>query len=111
MDIKIKKPQFKIYFHINKSFYKYTPNVYFNKRLLWKDKYNSPRVEILPKLLLSFLWFQLDIIRGNDNDWEWWLWVTKYSDNDIEKAKASFPWGQSVNGVFFRSTPWINYNK
>ena len=107
----MKKPKFRVYFRINKSFYSWKPNIYFNRWLLWKDKFESPRVEMDPKLLISFLWFQLDIIRGNDDDWEWWLWVMKYNGGNENWARKSWPWGKNVEGVFVQSTPWIKYNK
>jgi len=106
----MKKPKFYISFRLLKSFqFCWFPRKYYIKKLCWKDKYNTPRVEILPQLLISWLWFQIDIIRGTDEDWEWWLWVMKYNDGDIEKAIETWGWGTRVNGKFIKSTPHLNY--
>jgi hypothetical protein len=70
------KPKWHISFRLlKKSQFSFKLNILIHKKLLWKDKFNSPRVEIIPKYLFSWLWFQLDIIQGNDEDWEWYLWV------------------------------------
>lgn len=108
----MKKPKFNISFRLLKqSNFSFKIKFYYIKRLLWKDKFESPRVEYVPQLLISWLWFQLDIIRGNDDDWEWWLWVTKYSDNDIEKAIKTYPCGNTIDNKFVRSNPNLKYNK
>lgn len=80
------------------------------KELLWKDKFNSPRVEIIPKYLFSWLWFQLDIIQGNDEDWEWYLWVEKYSNGYIDKAIETFPWMKMIDGEYIKYNPNLTYN-
>lgn len=107
----MKKPKFRIHFRVNKSFYSYKPQIYFQRYLQWKDKFATPRVEQEPQFLISWLWFQLDIIRGNDEDWEWWLWVFKYNDGNELNAKKTWPWGKTIEGKFIQSKPWIKYNK
>ena len=108
----MKKPIFRIDYRILKnSQFSLKMKTYFVKRLLWKDKYDTPRVEILPQFLISWLWFQVDIIRGNDADWEWWLWVTKYCDNNIDKAIETWGWGQTIDGEFVKDNPHLKYNK
>lgn len=106
----IQKPRFYTELRILKrAQFCWLPKKYYVKKLLWKDKYDTPRVEILPQLLASWLCFQLDIIRGTDDDWEWWLWVMKYNDGDIDKAIETWPWGERIDGVFVKSTPHLNY--
>lgn len=107
----MKKPKFYISFRILKSTnFTFKMKFYYIKRLLWKDKFNTPRAEIIPQLLTSWLWFQVDIIRGSDDDWEWWLWVTKYCDNDIEKAIRTWPWKKWKNEKYEIYNPNLTYN-
>lgn len=108
----MKKPRFRISSRLlKKSNFSFKMKFYYVKRLAWKDKFESPRVEQIPQLLISWLWFQLDIIRGNDDDWEWWLWVTKYSGGDVEKAIETWPWGKTIDDKFIRGNPNLKYNK
>lgn len=93
----MKNPKWRINFRILKnSQFSFKFNSYINKRICWKDKFGTPRVEILPKYLFSWLWFQLDIIQRNDRDFEWFLWVTKFCNNDIDKAIENWPWGSMM---------------
>ena len=109
----MKKPKWNISFRrLKNSQFSFKPNTYINKRLRWKDKFETPRVETIPQYLLSWLWLQIDFIQGNDEDWEWYLWVTKYCDSDIQKAIDTFPWSQEdENGNFIKINPHLNYNK
>lgn len=74
--------------------------------LLWKDKYNTPRCEVPPSIYIHFLWWEIDIQKGNDKQWEQWLWVMKYNGGNITKAKETWPW---VGGKDKKST-WIKYD-
>jgi len=109
----MKKPRWRVNGRLLKnSQFSFKLKSYINRELLWKDKFNSPRVEMEPKYLFSWLWFQIDFVQGNDSDWEWYLWVTKYSDNNIEQAIETFPWGRNTkDGSFVRDNPSLKYNK
>lgn len=121
----MKKPKWRISFRILKnSQFSFKLNWWIVKKLLWKDKFASPRCERCPTYSFSWFWFQLDFIQGHDEDWEWWLWCIKYCDSDINKAKETWPWGKSVpifdgstktttmhNTIWERGTPWKTYNK
>lgn len=85
-----KKPKFNFWFY--KTYFKWKPYTYLVKKLLWKDKFESPRVELEPQFRIEWLWFGFIAIRGCDNTWEQWLWVHKYNDGDVEKAKDTWPW-------------------
>lgn len=107
----MKKPKWRVNFKLLKnSQFDWRFNWFINKKLLWKEKWETPRIEILPKYLFSWLWFQIDIIQGTDTDWEWWLWVTKYSNNNEELAKSTYPWGKNFEDKWIRNSPWENYN-
>ena len=108
---KVNKPKWHIQFRLLKnSLFSFEFRKTICKELLWKDKFNSPRVENIPKYLFSWLWFQLDIIQGNDDDWEWYLWVEKYSNCDIDKAVETFPWMKMVDGKYIKYNPNLTYN-
>ena len=87
---KYPKPKFTFYFY--KTYFKWKPYTRLVKELLWKDKYESPRVELEPQFRIEWLWFGFTIIRGCDSSWEQWLWVYKYNDGDKQKAKDTWPW-------------------
>lgn len=109
----MKKPKWNIYKRLlSNSLFSWKLYHYIQKELLWKDKYNSPRIELLPKYIFRWLWFEIEIVQGNDQDFEWYLWVTKYSDNDINKAIETWPWGKHTeDGKFIKDNPHLKYNK
>lgn len=109
----MRKPRWYINFRLNKlySISNFLPSYYFVKKLCWKDKYDTPRVEILPKLLFYWAWFELSFVRGTDQEWEWWLWVNKYHNNDIDEAMATWPWGKNTINGFVQTKPWETYRK
>ena len=106
----MKKPKWKFNFRIVGKF-QWRFGKYIQHKLIWKDKFSSPRVDLIPSYCFSWAWFDFDFYQGNDNDWEWYLWVTEYSGNDLKKAKKTYPWGKYVGEKFIRSKPWLNYNK
>ena len=107
----MKKPKWRIYFRLKRNF-SLKPYTFINRNLRWKDKFESPRVETVPQYRLSWLWFRINVIQGNDDDWEWYLWVTEYSDNDIQRAIDTFPWSrEDAHGNFIKMNPHLNYNK
>jgi len=74
---------------------------YMHTKLWWKDKYNSPRCERVPHYRFEWLWFGINIEQGDDQSWEQWIWVHKYCDGDIEKARETWGW---VSGKTKQST-------
>jgi len=106
----MKKPKLHYYFS-RLNVWVWFPKIYYQKHLLWKDKHNTPRVEYLPHLLIIWLKWQLNIVRGTDDDWEWYLWVTKYNEGLIHKAKGTWPWYSIKKGIKVQSQPWLKYNK
>lgn len=62
------------------------------RSLLWKDKWNSPRVEILPHLQLTILNFVFTWYFGDDEYWEKRIWLKKYCKGDKVKAEMTWPW-------------------
>jgi len=93
---KVKTPPLHFYFNCYKPIvWKFIPYIKLNTNLIWKDKYSTPRVELLPSLVIEWLWFEIRIIHGSDSEWEWYLWFTKYEefhDGTIEGAKNAYPW-------------------
>lgn len=107
----MKKPKWWIYVRFRKNF-SLRPYTYMNKRLLWKDKFETPRIELIPRYMLTWLWFTIEIVQGDDDDWEWYLWVMEYSNNDLQKAIKTYPWKrQDASGKFVKQNPHLNYNK
>lgn len=87
----MKKPRLKFYFsnnwkHRYIEFYLF-PKISINK-LSWKDKFDSPRVETCPSLYIYWLGFQISFV-SSDEEWEKYLWATKYSKTGDLK---DWPW-------------------
>ena len=86
----MKRAKFNLKLYKNYRFL-FLPKLVYNK-LLWKDKFNSPRCELEPSFKFEFLWFGIYGIWGDDDYWEHWLWVNKYHNGDIIKAKNEWGW-------------------
>jgi hypothetical protein len=75
-----------------------TPIILSRLSLGWKDKYNTPRFEWSPAFQIYFFGLEFSIFLTNpvdedlDSYWEHVLWVMKYSDGDIDKAKETWEW-------------------
>jgi hypothetical protein len=72
----------------------------------WKDKYDTPRFEFAPGFYIFFFHWQLCIwevspISRTDKYYEQKLWLEKYSNNNYNKAKETWPW---VDGQTKEST-------
>ncbi len=72
----------------------------------WKDKYDTPRFEFAPGFYIFFFHWQFCIwevspISRNDKYYEQKLWLEKYSNNNYNKAKETWPW---VDGQTKEST-------
>ena len=100
---KLKKPKWRLFIYKYDNFL-WIPE-YRHTNLLWKDKYNTPRIEFLPKYNLMFGYWCITLIQGNDQEWEQYIWITEYNNNDYQKAKDSWSWIDKNN----KST-WIDYN-
>lgn len=109
----MKKPKWRITFRLLKmSQFNWGFKKYINQKLSWKDKYDSPRIEIIPKYLFSFFCFQLDFIQGSEEEWEWYLWVTYYCGGNLEKGIETFPWCElNSEGKLIKTNPHLKYNK
>ena len=60
---------------------------------MWKDKYNTPRLEFKPSIYFNFCYMTFQWTQGqSDIEWEFYLWVTKYNDNDLQKGIETWPW-------------------
>lgn len=84
------KPRWNFRFYTNTIIY-YFPYIRHNK-LLWKDKYESPRCEREPAIYISWLWFNFQATQESDEYWEQWLWIKHYCDGDEAKAKETWGW-------------------
>lgn len=98
----MKKPKWR--FNLYKTKWTWKPYFYKNS-LIWKDKWDIPRIEITPTI--RFQWFYWDFVftQGSDKEWEFYIWCTKYCNNDVQKAVDTWPWGQNINGKWVRSNP------
>lgn len=102
--MKYKKPKWqRPYFY--KTQFTWKPHFDYLKELLWKDKYDTPRVELEPFIRFEWLWFVIRIQQGDDQSWEQWLWVHKYCDGDIEQAKSNWPWRDMIT----KESTWKDY--
>jgi len=80
---------------------------FYTSKLMWKDKFASPRCEIIPHFEFQWLWFGLYGSWGDYHYWEQWLWTHKYCDGDIKRAKETWGW---VDMETNEST-WVDYGK
>jgi hypothetical protein len=74
-----------------------SPIVFKTTELGWKDKYETPRFEYSPSIILYFFKWQFCIfytapIENMDSYWEMILWYLHYADKNIEKAEKTWPW-------------------
>ena len=99
----IKTPEWYWYFYKTSVFY-LIPRFYRTK-LLWKDKYNSPRIEFLPRIIINWLWYELSGTCECEQYWEQRIWLYKYHNGDLIKAKKEWPWIDSET----KESSWIDY--
>ena len=84
-------PKWKFYFHYYSYAFTWFPVIKYHKELLWKDKYETPRVEITP-------WIEVQIFRcsfnwrKDESECEWWLWLHVYNKGNLREALSSWPW-------------------
>ena len=88
---KYPKPKWSFYFYKSCTF-KWKPYYAHLRKVLWKDKFDSPRCELEPHYRFEWLWFGFRAQQGDDQSWEQWLWVHKYCDGDVQKAKETWGW-------------------
>lgn len=88
--MKIKRPDFKLSFRKNHSWF-WLPR-FTRTGLRWKDKWSTPRCEREPHFYFEWMWFVIYGVWGCDQYWEQRLWIKVYNDGDYEKAKAEWPW-------------------
>ena len=85
-------------------FFSWKPIIYWNRKVKWADKYNTPRVEESPTFRIEWLGFTFECIRGTDEYWERYLWIHKYNDGDEELAEETWPW-RNEN----KKSTWLKY--
>ncbi len=100
----MRKPKWSYRFYKNYRF-QWIPNLYRVKKVLWKDKFESPRCEREPQFRIEWLWFGLFGIQEDDQYWEQWLWVHVYCDGNIEKAEQTWGWIDMDT----KESTWVNY--
>jgi len=99
----MKKPKFYLSAYKNYEFL-FFPR-FEKQKLMWKDKFSTPRCEREPFFRIEWLWFGIYGVWGDDNYWEQWLWVYKYHDGDIKKAKEEWGW----TDYYTKKSTWIGY--
>ena len=99
----MKRPEFTLQSYVNYKFL-WIP-FFIRRKLMWKDKFNSPRCEREPYFKLEWLWFGVYGVWGDDDYWEQWLWVYKYCGGDEEKAKETWGWVDFET----KESTWIDY--
>ncbi len=99
----MKKAEFRLQFYKN---YKFNWIPYFLRmKLVWKDKFDSPRCEIVPFFRIEWMWFGVRGTWGDDQYWEQWLWIYKYHNGNYEEAKQDWGWVDMTT----RKSTWIDY--
>ena len=99
----MKKAEWRFQFYKN---YKFRFLPYFHKRkLMWKDKFETPRLEYEPQFRIEWLMWGFEGTQGDDQYWEQWLWIHKYHDGDINKAEETWPW----TSMDTKKSSWKNY--
>lgn len=83
-------PEIRIFFEKNSSFY-WLPSVIIQK-LMWKDKFGSPRCERVPSITIKWLNLVNTIYVGIDEYWEQWLWLYTYHKGNRKKAEKTWGW-------------------
>lgn len=106
--MRYKKPKWKFVYNYKIQF-DWKPFLQVEKELLWKDKYDTPRVELNP--FVRFEWLGVGILfqQGTDQEWEQWLWVHKYNNGDEQQAVSTWPWTEGFGPEKGAST-WKDYN-
>jgi hypothetical protein len=66
----MKKAKFNLSFYKNYKFV-WSP-IFIKEKLMWKDKFGSPRCEREPYFKLEWLWFGIYGVWGEDRYWEQW---------------------------------------
>ena len=61
-------------------------------RLIWKDKYGTPRTEQIPHIGIRIFGAYFQILFGDDEWWEQRIWWKHYCNNDYLKAKSTWRW-------------------
>ena len=89
------------------NYFRWKPSYYRNKYALHKIKHDSVRVEMIPKLSISWLWLEIEFVRGCEKEWEWFWHVMELNGGNIEAAKKNYPWGKNdENGNWIQSKIW-----
>ena len=60
--------------------------------LIWKEKYEFPTIEYIPEFGIKFLKWEIGIQKGTTKEWEFLIWLTKFCNNDLQKALEKWPW-------------------
>ena len=64
----------------------------YKRELLWKDKFETPRIEFIPYFSIRFFKWEFTVLYGTDSYWEQVLWYLKYCNKDIKKAEETWGW-------------------
>jgi hypothetical protein len=85
-------PKWELHFNYG-TYFHLIPDLIYRPELLWKEKYETPRVEITPWINFMWLWFEFTW-RKSEVECEWWLWLHHYNKGNLSKALSSWPWRQ-----------------
>lgn len=82
-----------------------------SRDLEWKDKYGTPRVELLPYFAIHFFNLEVSItfeanVKSQEKYFEMAIWYVFYCDKDIDKARSEWRW---LNAVDSKSSWNDNY--
>lgn len=86
------------YFEITKSYSLRNPT--------WKDKYETPRVEVSPYISIICFGIEFRWDHGYDQYWEKWLWIHYYNNHDEKKAIKTWPWRTIGEKKYKERTTW-----
>lgn len=67
------------------------PIVIWRPEVYWKDKYETPRIELEPWISIRIFTFDF-WWRKDEDQCEWWIWLHKYNKGNLREALSSWPW-------------------
>lgn len=106
------KPNWDYKFNVSNGILKKLP--YFDKSYSlniphWKEKFDTPRCELVPFIRVMWLWFDLYIYRGSDEYWERYLWIHYFNNGNELQAIKTWSWIDGNDETKDTFNDWFNY--
>ena len=87
-----------------------------SRDLEWKDKYGTPRVELLPYFAIHFFNLEFSVtfeanVKSQEKYFEMAIWYVFYCDKDIDKARSEWRWLNVVDNTSSWNDNYLINNK